>query len=134
MIYAIIWAMEERRLEAWALKALADASLERTASQLRDVLKELAGRLQPFPAFMNMATIQAVEVGPEGLQAPDRGCVVVCPDGELYRLSLLLIPGPLGLSDVDQVEEFEALELPTEEYVPYAYAAIVELARRLDRP
>ena len=133
-MYAIIWAMEEGRLEPWALKALADASLERAASQLHDVLKALAVRLKPFPAFMNMASIQAVEVEPQVLQAPDRGCVVVCPDGELYRLSLVLIPGPLGLSDADQVEEFEALGLPTEEYIPYAYAAIVELAGRLNRP
>ena len=121
-----------RSLEPWALKALGDATLERTASQLRDILKALAERVRPFPAFMNMSSIQAVEVEPQGLQARDRGCVVVCPDGELYELSLRLVPGPLEVSDVDQVEEYEALELPPEEYIPYAYAAIKALTDRLE--
>ena len=120
--------MEHSQLEPWALEAVADAALERTAAQLRDVLRELAGRLQPFPAFMNMTSIQAVEVEPQGLLAPGKGCVVVCPDGELYELNLEFIPGPLGLTDIDQVEEFSALDLPPPEYIPYAYAAIKALA------
>ncbi len=124
--------MEEERLEPWALKAVADAALERAASQLRDILRALAGRLQPFPAFMNMASIQAIEVEPQGLRASDRGCVVVCPDGELYELSLQLIPGPPEVSDIDQVEEYKALELPPEEYIPYAYAAFKALMDRLE--
>ena len=124
--------MEEDHLEPWALKAVADAALERTASQLRSILKTLAERLRPFPAFMNMTSIQAVEVEPQGLQASDRGCVVVCSDGELYELSLQLIPGPLEVSEVDQVEEYVALELPPGEYIPYAYAAIKALTDRLE--
>ena len=123
--------MEEKQLEPWALKAVADATLERAASQLRDILKELAGRLQPFPAFMNMTSIQAIEVEPQGLRASDRGCVVVCPDGELYELNLQLIPGPLGVSDVDQVEEYQALDPSPGEYILYACAAIEALAGRL---
>ena len=115
-----------------ALRAGADAALERTASQLRDILKALAGQLQPFPAFMNMASIQAVEVEPEGLQAPDRGCVVVCPDGQLYELSLGLMQGNPEVSDVDQVEEYQPLDLPPQEYILYASAAITALTKRME--
>ncbi len=124
--------MEPGNLEPWALVGAADATLERAASQLRDLLQALAARLEPFPAFMNMASIQALEVQPRGLHSSQRGCVVVCPDGMLYELKLQLIPGPLGVMEADQVEELEPLELPPEEYIPYAYAAIVALAERLE--
>ena len=120
--------------EPRTLRAAADAALERTASQLRDILKSLAGQLQPFPAFMNMDSIQAVEVEPESLQVSDRGCVVVCPDGELYELSLRVIPGPTGVVEADQVEEYRPLDLPPDQYIRYACAAIVALAERLNRP
>ena len=122
--------MEE--LEPWTLRAVADAALERTASQLRDTLHTLAGRMQPFPNFLGMTSIQAVEVQPEGFHASNRGCVVVGQDGELYELSLLAIPGPMGISDMDHVEDMKPLELPQEEYVPYAYAAIVALTAILE--
>ena len=118
-------------LEPWAVKAVADGALERASSQLHDMLKELAARLDPFPAFMNMATIQAVEVEPQGFRAPDKGCVVVCPDGELYDLNLVMIPGALAESPIDQVEEFKPLDLPPQEYIPYAYAAIAALTEEL---
>ena len=124
--------MQEQDLEPWALKAVADQTLERTASQLRNILKTLAERLRPFPAFMDMASIQALEIEIQGLQARDRGCVVVCPDGELYELNLQLIPGPPGLLDADQIEELTPLDLPPEEYIPYAYAAIRALAERVE--
>ena len=65
----------------WALKAVADTALERASGQLRDLLKDLAARLDPFPAFEGMQTIQAVEIEPKGFRAPDKGCVVVCEDG-----------------------------------------------------
>ncbi len=131
--YSRVWVgMDEKRLEPWALRAVVEAALERAASQLREVLGELAERLQPFPTFADATSIQAVEVEPCGLRSSDRGCVVVCPDGELYELDLHLIPGPLGLSDVDQVEEFRRLDLPPEQYIPYAHAAILALASRLE--
>ena len=103
-----------------------------SAAQLRDLLKELAGQLQPYPAFMNTTSIQAIEVVPQGLGAPDRGCVVVCPDGQLYDLNLYAIPGPPGVSDVDQVEELAPLDVPPEEYILYADAAVQALKARLE--
>ena len=124
--------MQNEHVEARVLRDAADASLQGAAGRLRDILRTLAGRLKPFPAFMNMTSIQAVEIQPQGLQASSRGCVVVCPDGELYELSLRLLPGPSEISDVDQVEEFEPLDLRPEEYIPYAYAAINALSGRLE--
>ena len=124
-------AAEHKKLEPWALQAVADAALERTASQLHDIVKDLAARLCPFPTFANTTSIQAIEVLPKGLASTSRGCVVVCPDGELYELSLSVIPGALGVSDADQVEEYSLLELPPEEYVTYAYGAIKALTREL---
>ena len=124
--------MEEQHLEPWALKALADASLERAAAQLRGVLATLADQLRPFPAFEGLATLQAMEIEPRGLRDPGRGCVVVCPDGGLYELTLSLMPGAPEVSDVDQVEELHPLELPPEEYILYAHAAIAALAARLE--
>ena len=79
-----------------------------------------------------MTSIQAVELEPQGPQAPDWGCVVVCPDGELYELMLGLIPGPTGLAEADPVEEFRALDLPPGEYITYACAAIAALAERME--
>ena len=112
----------------------ARAPQERTVSELREIVKSLAGRLRPFPPFMGMASIQAIEVEVVGLQPRDRGrgCVVVCPDGEFYELRLRLIPGPLGISEADQVEELEPLQLPPEEYIAYARAAIEALRDRLE--
>lgn len=120
-------ALDINNLEPWALEAVADAALERAAAQLRDVLKDLANRLDPFPAFFNMTTLQAVEVEPEGLTLTRQGCIVVCADGELYELSLQAIQGPLDLTEADQVEEFRALTLAPAQYVLYARAAIKAL-------
>jgi hypothetical protein len=121
----------EERLDSWALKAVADAALERAAAQLREVVKGLAGRLNPFPSFLGLRTIQAIEVEPGPFRDPKRGCVVVCPDGELYELTLRLIPGPTGVSDVDQIEEFRRLETTPLEYIVYARGAIQALSQAL---
>ena len=125
-------SIQQNNLEPWALEAVADAALERVATQLRDVLKELAGRIDPFPAFLNMTTIQAVEVEPGGMALADRGCIVVCADGELYELSLTSIQGPPDLVEADQVEDFRALDLPPSQYIPYAHAAIKALVEHLE--
>jgi hypothetical protein len=104
------------------------------ASSLRQLLAELASRLRPFPAFLNMTSLQAVELDlmPEGM--PDQGCVVVLPGGEICELDLKVLPGIEGISESDQLEEFREMELPPEEYIMYAASAIrllyLELARR----
>ncbi|MEE9247426.1 MAG: hypothetical protein V3U79_01860, partial [Dehalococcoidia bacterium] len=62
----------------------ADAVLEETAARLREILRQAAARLDPFPSFYGSMTLRAVEAEPPEGQGSDRGCVVVCPDGELY--------------------------------------------------
>ena len=124
---------EDNTLKPWAMEAVADAALDRVASEIRGVLADLAGRIHPFPAFLDMATIRAVEVELQGMVAPGHGCVVVCADGELYELNLRAIQGPLDLAEVDHVEEFQPLDLPPVQYVPYAHAAIKALMQHLGR-
>jgi hypothetical protein len=59
--------------------------------------------------------------------------VVVLSNGQICQLDLKVIPGMPGLSDVDQIEEFLELDLPTEEYILYATEAIRVLVREMDR-
>ena len=78
--------------------------LSRTPVSLREQLREVAARVHPFPTFLGRNWLEAVEVegGPVDV---DRGCVVVCPDGELYELALRLIPGAEVVSDPNPTEE-----------------------------
>ena len=115
------------------LEAASESALEGTAAQLRGLLAHLALRLRPFPAFLNMLSVQAVELEPPLRPVADRGCVVVLPDGDICRLDLTVVPGVQGVRDVDHVEEFRELELSAEEYIVYAATAIRELCRELRR-
>ena len=112
-------------------RAVADAVVERAATELRKLMVEVAQALDPFPKFMDLDTIQALEIDPSGASDPERGCVVVCPDGQLYDLTLRMIPGAGDNGDTDQVEEFKSMELSDGDYVAYAHAAIREMTRIL---
>ena len=105
------------------------ANAEQTASQLRAALRTLAGTIVLFPSFLGPGSLQAVEVTPLEAAGPDRGCVVVCPDGTLHELVVRMLPGPIDVGGVEQVEELNELDLPSTEYVAYARAAIAELER-----
>ena len=107
--------------------------IEETAAQLRDLLIDLASRLRPFPAFLNMTSIQAIELEPLPGQFQDHGCVVVLPSGEICELELMALPGIQGIREVDQVEQLRELELPPEDYVVYAASAIRLLYQELRR-
>ena len=108
------------------------------ANQLRVTVADLASKLQPFPAFLGMSTLQAIELElppGAGFQLPSGlGCVVVLPNGEISELDLRLIPGAVGPAEVDHVEQFTELDLPPELYIAYATMAIqllqVEIARQ----
>lgn len=107
--------------------------LELAAGQLRETVAALAERLRPFPAFMGMATLQAIELEPPPDSRDDWGCVVVLPDGEICELELEVIPGPVGPTDVDQVDRFKPLEFSTESYIHFAATAIRLMGRELQR-
>lgn len=109
------------------------AALTEAAQRLEVALAELARRLRPFPSFLGMTSVQAVEV--EVVLAPGRdlGCVVVDPEGQLCRFDITAISGIAGIAESDQVEEFQPLDLESLEYIMYASAAIQILAEELGR-
>ena len=111
----------------------ADAMLEDVAEQLRCILSEVAGRLRPFPPFLNMVSLQAVELEPPLQPGVDRGCVVVNPEGEICQLGLTTIAGVAGLAEAEAVDQMQEMDLPAEEYIVYASHAIRLLAEELGR-
>ena len=113
-------------------KATADAILERAASGLRQLMVELATALDPFPNFLGMATLRAVEVEPSGVANPDKGCIVVCADGQLYDLVLRVLPASMDVGGIDQTDELTEVDLSPGDFVAYAHAAVTELARILE--
>ena len=110
-----------------------EAVLRDAAARLRELLAELAHNLRPFPAFLNMASVQAVELESHFAPTADHGCVVVLPEGEICEMDLSVMPGIQGIMDIDQVERFTELELPDEEYIVYASTAIRLLSQELHR-
>ena len=120
--------MPESDVDPIIKRAVADGVLERASSELKKLMKELALALDPFPTFLETSSIQAVEVPPGGVADRDRGCIVVCPDGELYELVVRMVPGPIDAGGVDAIEEMKEAELSPGDYVAYAYVAVRELA------
>ena len=111
-----------------------DDVLAESIAKIEGILAELCPRLDPFPAFLGMTTIQAVELEPTPLPATDRGCVVVTPDGTIAELDIAAIPGVVGVLEVDQVEQFKPLDdLSAEEYLLYLAAAVRALSEELRR-
>ena len=125
--------MDYEQIDPLIKRAVADAVMERASIELRKLLAEIATALEPFPNFMGVSSIQAVEVEPSGVSNLDNGCVVVCPDGELRELVLRMIPGPFEMGGVEQTDEMAELDLPPGEYVAYAYAAVHELLKLLEQ-
>ena len=108
-----------------------DRVLLEAAVSLKELLAQVAACLIPFPAFMNMITLQAVELEPPFTGLEDRGCVVVVPGGNICQLDLKMIPGAPGARETDQMEEFLELDLLPGEYILYATNAIGLLTREL---
>ena len=108
-----------------------------TAERLRATVADLASHLRPFPPFLGMSTLQAIELelppGSELHPPPDLGCVVVLPDGEISELDLMMIPGAYGPADVDHVEQFTDLDLPPGQYIHYATVAVQLLQAEIRR-
>ena len=111
----------------------ADTGIEEAAAMLRELLAGLAPRFRPFPAFLNMVSVQAIELEPVWDMAKEHGCVVVLPDGEICELELNAVPGVEGISDADQLEDFRPLDLSPEDYIMYAATAIRVIYREVRR-
>ena len=117
--------------DSHTLTTEAQAALAETAERLAALLAETAGQLRPFPAFLGMVSVQAVEIEPRFRPSRDVGCVVVNPDGQICGLEIATIEGIAGLTEPDQVEEMKPLELGPLEYIVYASAAIEALTEEL---
>ena len=112
----------------------ANASLEEAAARLRELLQEAASQLDPFPSFYGSLTVRAIEAEPPQSQSSDLGCVVVCPDGELYELEVNFNPSPLGFSNnMEREEKLTKLDLPALTYISYAHSALSEVSKLLAR-
>ena len=105
--------------------------LEHTAAQMREGVAALAAQLRPFPSFMGMTSLQAIELEPPPDVRAEWGCIVVLPDGEICELELEVIPGPAGPTDVDQVDRYRPLDLSAEDYIHFAAAALRAMGREL---
>lgn len=125
--------MPEHPLE---YKSEADAALDRLAQRLRRLLQEAAGELDPFPPFPGAFFTYGIEVEAPGVDSPQRGCVVLAPDGELYELVMGQDVTALALDQTDPVamreEKLEKLEdLHPRDYVVYAYNALTKVVELL---
>ena len=87
------------------------------------LLIELAAALEPFPRFLGMDSIHAIELDPD-MRFPDRGCLVVTDEGLIKELSLDLIPGPTFLGGVDSKETFREVDIKGQEKDFYLGMAI----------
>lgn len=117
-------------------KAEADEALERLARQLRRLLHEAAAQLDPFPPFPGAFFSYGIEVEAPGVDSPERGCVVLAPDGELYELEIGQDMAQLALDQVDPValreERLKKLEeMHPRDYVIYAYEALSRVVELL---
>lgn len=117
-------------------KAQADALLERTALQLQALLKEACAELEPFPPFPNALFTNAIECDAGPVGDPDRGCVVVAEDGELYELEFGVDHDSIELTGswdpvTARLETKKKLELHPRDYVVYAYNALVTVTEHL---
>jgi len=119
-----------------AAKDAADAVVERAAEELRKLLLDATARLRPFPPFPGAFFTNAIEAEPHGAAGADRGCVVVCADGELYELRIGVDLEGMALDGFDdpvslRKEELHKLDLHPRDYVVFAYNALTAVIERL---
>lgn len=126
--------MSEAEIDPLARKAQADLIVERAADQLRRIVHALADQVQPFPPFPGAFFTEAIEIEPDAAGNPERGCVVVGPDGDLYELIMgVEFDSPEAFIDpvAARKEELRKLDLHPRDYVVYAYNAITALTELL---
>ncbi len=123
-------------MDPMAAKHAADAIVERAAEELRRLLQDEVARLRPFPPFPGAFFTNAIEAEPNGATSADRGCVVVCEDGELYELRIGVDLDELALTGADdpvslRKEELHKLDLHPRDYIVYGYNALMAVVEKL---
>lgn len=112
-------------------------ALERAAMQLQQLLKEACAELDPFPPFPNALFTNAIECDDGGLSGdPERGCIVVCDDGELYELQMGIDHDSIELTGswdpvTARKETLKKVELHPRDYLVYAYAGLIAVTEHL---
>jgi len=124
--------MSAEDFDSLAQKAQADALVEGAALRLRELLREAVSHLDPFPPFPGAFFTYAIEAEPAVAAHAERGCVVVCPDGELYELVMGVELPPFPDEPADPVslrkEELRRLDnLHPRDYLVYAYNALARV-------
>ena len=95
-----------------------DSVLEGCARSLELISEKVANSLSVFPGFLNMETVQAIEIEPFK-DGPDRGCVVICPDGHLYEFVLEILSGPESVGGYQHSDNLKELDLSNIEKIVY---------------
>ena len=95
-----------------------DSVLEGCARNLELVSEKVANSLSVFPGFLNMETVQAIEIEPFK-DGPDRGCVVICADGHLYEFVLEILSGPDSVGGYQHSDNLKELDLSNIEKIVY---------------
>lgn len=117
-------------------KAQADLILERAAIQLGLLLKDACAALTPFPSFPNALFTNAIECDAGYAADPERGCVVVGPDGDLYELEMGIDHDSIELTGswdpvTARKETMKKLDLSPRDYLIYAYNGLVAVSEAL---
>ena len=116
-------------------KREADAAIDQLAERLRELLVEATAQLDPFPPFPGAFFSYGIEIEAPGIDSPERGCVVLAPDGELYELRMGQDVPAFDFEMADPValrqEELKPLELHPRDYVLYAYEALTRVVELL---
>ncbi|MBI3743526.1 MAG: hypothetical protein HY261_04485 [Chloroflexi bacterium] len=116
---------------ATEVKRTADG-VQRLADQLHETLVALAANLVPFPYFLGSTEVRAIEAEPGGVERADRGCIVVCDDGEMYEFIMKVQQGDLFDGGMGRDDSVKKVEMRPEDYIPYAYHAIKEIGALID--
>ena len=95
-----------------------DSVLEGCARNLELISEKVANSLSVFPGFLNMETVQAIEIEPFK-DGPDRGCVVICPNGHLYEFVLEILSGPDSVGGYQHSDNLKELDLSIIEKIVY---------------
>ena len=95
-----------------------DSVLEGCARNLELISEKVANSLSVFPGFLNMETVQAIEIEPFK-DGPDRGCVVICPNGHLYEFVLEILSGPDSVGGYQHSDNLKELDLSNIEKIVY---------------
>ena len=121
------------KLTPQVLKTQSEAILERTSAQLRELLREAASQLSPFPPLPGAFFTHGIEVEPGAAASSERGCIIVGSDGELYEFlwwyDFVDSPDPA----LARQEVTRRVELSPLEYIIHASSGLTQILEVLSK-